>query len=123
MASKITMTGIDKLADSIAQHDLKVKRVIAGQFIYAKGEAESFARQNAPWTDQTGNARAGLHAEVNVINQGESFELLVAHTVSYGIWLEVRFSGKYAIIQPTVDYIGALLISRLAQSIAKLEAS
>jgi len=123
MASKVTMTGVDKLAKSIAAHDLKVKRVIAGQFLYAKNDAETFAKNNAPWTDRTGNARSGLHAEVEVIDQGKAFELTVAHTVSYGIWLEVRFSGRYAIIQPTVDYIGALLISRIASSIAKLEAA
>lgn len=121
MAAKITMTGVNKLADSIAAHDLKVKRVIAGQFMYHKGEAETFMRNNAPWTDRTGNARAGLHAEVNVIDQGKAFEMIMAGSVPYQIWLEVRFSGKYAILQPTCDYIGALLISRLAESIAKME--
>jgi hypothetical protein len=120
--SAVTFTGVDKLAESIEAHDRKVKRVIAGQFLYAKNDAETFARLNAPWTDRTGNARAGLHANVNVINQGEAFELIVAHSVPYGIWLEVRFSGKYAIIQPTVDYIGQILIQRLASSIQKLEA-
>lgn len=123
MAAKITMTGVNKLANSIEAHDRKVKRVIAGQFLYHKGEAETFMRNNAPWTDRTGNARAGLHAEVNIINQGEAFEMILAGSVPYQIWLEVRFSGKYAIIQPTCDYIGALLISRLAASIQKLEAA
>ena len=123
MAAKITMTGIDQLAKSIEAHDRKVKRIIAGQFLYAKNDAEAFARQNAPWTDQTGNARSGLHADVNVIDYGKAFELIVAHSVPYGIWLEVRFSGKYAIIQPTVDYIGQLLISRLASSINRMEAA
>jgi hypothetical protein len=119
--STVKMTGIDNLARAIEAHDLKVKRAIAGQFLYAKGEAETFARSNAPWIDRTGNARSGLHAEVNIVDQGNAFELIVAHSVSYGIWLEVRFSGKYAIIQPTVDYIGALLIQRLAETINRLE--
>ena len=115
------MTGIDALAKSIEAHDRKVKRIIAGQFLYHKGEAEAFARTNAPWTDRTGNARSGLHADVNIIEYGQAFELIVAHSVHYGIWLEVRFSGKYAIIQPTIDFIGHLLISRIAESINKLE--
>lgn len=118
----VTMTGVDNLAKAIEAHDRKVKRVVLGQFMYAKNDAESFARQNAPWTDQTGNARSGLFADVNVIDQGKAFELIVAHSVPYGIWLEVRFSGKYAIIQPTIDYIGAILIQRLSSSIAKMEA-
>lgn len=118
----IKFTGVDALAKSIAAHDLKVKRVIAGQFKYAESEATTFAKLNAPWTDRTGNARSGLHAKMNVINQGEAFELIMAHTVNYGIWLEVRFSGKYAILMPTLNYIGDQLISRIASSINKLEA-
>lgn len=121
MAAKVTMTGIDKLANAIEQHDRKVKRVIAGQFLYHRDVATSFAKQNAPWTDRTGNARSGLHSTVNVIEQGKAFELLVAHTVYYGIWLEVRFSGKFSIIMPTVNYVGALMLERIASSIQRME--
>ncbi|QGJ90058.1 hypothetical protein HWC80_gp017 [Mycobacterium phage Indlulamithi] len=119
---RVQFTGVGALANSIQQHDLKVKRVIAGQFLYAKDEAVGFAKLNAPWTDRTGNARAGIHGDVKVINQGEAFELLLAHTVYYGIWLEVRFSGRYAILMPTINYIGALLLQRIASSIQKMEA-
>lgn len=119
--AKIEFTGADKLAESIRHHDREVKKVIAGQFLYARNDAVTFAKENAPWTDQTGHARAGLHSAVDVINAGQAFELIVAHSEEYGIWLEVRFSGKYAIIMPTVNYIGALLISRLASSINKME--
>lgn len=120
---KITITGMDQLAQSIGQHDRKVKRVIAGQFLYAKDEAVGFAKINAPWTDQTGNARAGLHADVNFGPQGAFFELIMAHSVFYGIYLEVRFSGKFAILMPTINYIGALMLTRIASSIQRLEAA
>lgn len=123
MAAKVTMTGIDKLANAIQAHDRKVKRVIGGQFLYHRDVATAHAKTNAPWTDRTGNARAGLHSTVNVIGQGEAFELLVAHSVYYGIWLEVRFSGKFAIIMPTVNYVGALMLERIASSIQRMEAA
>lgn len=123
-APKVTMTGIDALAQSIQQHDRKVKRVIAGQFLFAKDESVGFAKTNAPWTDRTGNARAGLHAETNFGPEHNFFaELILAHSVYYGIYLEVRFSGKFAILMPTVNYIGALLLSRIADSIQKMEAA
>ena len=118
----IQFTGVDALARSINAHDQAVKRVIAGQFYYAKDEATTFAKQNASWTDRTGNARAGLHADVNIIDQGKAFELMMAHSVEYGIWLEIRFSGKFAILMPTINYIGAQLISRIASSINRMEA-
>ena len=58
-----------------------------------------------------------------VINQGEAFELLLAHSVYYGIWLEVRFSGRYAIIMPTINYIGAAMLNRIAQAVNRIEAA
>lgn len=119
---EIKMTGIDTLAKSIEAHDLKVKRIIGGQFGRAKAEAVNFAKLNAPWTDQTGNARSGLFADVGAENNGDQFWLILAHSVYYGIFLESRFSGRYAIIMPTINYIGQLLIERIAQSISRMEA-
>lgn len=64
-------------------------------------KAESYARQNAPWTDRTGNARAGLFAKHQATPMVEH-RLVVYHTMPYGYWLEVRWSGRYAIIGPTI---------------------
>lgn len=122
-APKITMTGIDKIPTRIREHDRKVKRLIAGQFLYAKDEAVGFAKINAPWTDRTGNARAGLHATTNFGPEQNFFaELILAHSVYYGIYLEVRLSGKFAILMPTINYIGAQMLERIGNSLAKLEA-
>jgi hypothetical protein len=123
MASSIKITGVDKLAEAIRVHDRKVKKVIAGNFVYHANEATTFAKLNAPWTDRTGNARSGLFTDVNVINGGQAFEMILGHSVPYGIWLEVRFSGKYAIIMPTMNYIGALMLARIASDIQKMEAA
>jgi hypothetical protein len=123
MAASIRMTGLDSLAKSIEAHDKKVKRVVAAQFLRAEQEAPGFMKLNAPWMDRTGNARAGLHAKLNIENQGEAFELIFAHTVFYGIFLEARFSGKFAIIMPTVNYFGSLLMDRIASSINRIDAS
>lgn len=122
MAAKVvaTWSGKDDLTKRINDFDRQMKRVVAGQVMYAQNDAVSYARKNAPWTDRTGNARSGLHASVNL---GENFaELIVAHSVPYGIWLEVRWSGKYAIIGPTIFWTGKLIISRLESSLMKLAA-
>lgn len=123
MAASIRMTGLNSLAKAIDAHDRKVKRVVAGQFLRAEQEAPAFMKLNAPWTDRTGNARAGLFADVKIENQGEAFELLFAHTMFYGIFLEARFSGKFAIIMPTVNYFGGLLMDRIASSIDRMDES
>jgi hypothetical protein len=32
--------------------------------------------------------------------------LTLQHTVEYGIWLEIRWGGRYAIIVPTIEQLG-----------------
>lgn len=62
---------------------------------------ETAMRSGARWTDRTGNARNGLMAQ-------HDREPMVLHSLTlygampYSIWLEVRWSGKYAIIGPTM---------------------
>lgn len=62
--------------------------------------AEAYAKQNAPWVDQTTNARNGLFAKPEF--DRPSYRIIIGHAVPYGIWLEVRFAGRYAILEPTV---------------------
>lgn len=59
------------------------------------------ARTKAPWTDRTSNARNGLFAKAGVPSK-RTYQLVLYSAVKYQIWLEVRWSGRYAIIMPTV---------------------
>lgn len=68
----------------------------------------NYARTNAPWTDITGDARAGLGVEVG--SDSGNVWLQLFHTVDYGLWLEVIQSGKWAIIMPTLEGFGKDLI-------------
>ncbi|MBL8162459.1 MAG: hypothetical protein JNJ61_10775 [Anaerolineae bacterium] len=70
--------------------------------LYFQPIIETYAKQNAPWTDRTANARQSLHADVEVI-AGQAVILYLSHGVSYGIYLEVAFAGRYAIIWPTIE--------------------
>jgi len=81
---------------------------------------EAYARENAPWTDQTGNARSGLHAvpfHEPLIAHG----VILSHSVPYGIWLEVRFDGKYAIIVPTIKAMGKELMGAVRGLMARIK--
>lgn len=64
-------------------------------------EIQNWMRDNAAWTDRTGNARQSLHTEV--FNLTSEIALMLAHGVEYGIHLELGFSGRYAIIGPALD--------------------
>lgn len=71
-----------------------------------KGEVS--LKNDAPWTDRTGAARAGLHTRVE-----ERRAIIFSHTVDYGIWLEIKNSGKYEVIMPTVRKTGQQLMKDL----------
>lgn len=59
------------------------------------------AKNEAPWTDRTGAARAGLDVEVD--EEGGEISLTLFHTVEYGLYLETGFGGQYEIIIPTLE--------------------
>lgn len=122
MVAKIQMSwkDDDKIRGLINETDLKVKRLITGQFMYHSDLAAAHAKINAPWTDQTGNARAGLHSGVSIGLSQEFWELYLAHSVFYGIYLETRWSGKYEIISPTILFIGKMIINRMASTFEQI---
>lgn len=65
-------------------------------------EMEAYAKQNAPWTDRTGNARRTLSGFV--LQQDENTMLVgIAGHMYYSPDLEMRYGGRYAILGPTVD--------------------
>lgn len=96
-------------------------RVDAGvdlAFDMAAASAETYARTNAPWTDETGNARNGLMA-VHIPEHMVRHMLVVYHTMPYGYWLEVRWSGRYAIIGPTLAHIAQELSITVAEAVSR----
>lgn len=68
-----------------------------------KPEIENWMKANAPWTDRTGNARQGLYADVDSV-AGRMVTLILAHGVEYGLWLEIRHAGAYAVVNPAIDH-------------------
>lgn len=62
---------------------------------------EADAKPNASWEDRTGHARQGIFGETAVFSD-ETLRVRVAHTMEYGVHLELANSGRYAILEPTV---------------------
>lgn len=81
--------------------------------LYWAAVIEADARNNAPWTDRTANARQSLHAYTNE-NAPDGYPnpqdlakdvvaLYLSHGMEYGVYLETRWAGRYAIIMPTLE--------------------
>jgi hypothetical protein len=92
--------GPEKIRANLARLDFKTKTGIQLAFERQAALSTGYMKTTAPWTDRTGAARAGLHT-TTVFAPG-SFELILAHAVSYGIWLEVCNSGRYQVILPSL---------------------
>ena len=80
-------------------------------------EIQNWMRDNAVWTDRTGNARQSLHTEV--LNLTSEIALMLAHGVSYGVNLEMGFSGRYAIIGPALDEFAGKIWTDVKDMIGK----
>ena len=106
----------DTLTPALKRLLPKVDAAVDVVFDHFSAEAESYMRINAPWHDDTGNARAGLFADHDA-------EPMVVHrltfygTMPYTYWLEVRWSGRYAIIGPSMVHIAPLLAAEIASSV------
>lgn len=82
-----------------------------------KDEMVNYMKENALWTDHPGenrDARDNLQGSV-VWTDKEHFTIMLGHgsQVYYGIWLEVRWGGRYAIVLPTVEHFGPMFPSKL----------
>lgn len=58
-------------------------------------------KARAPWKDRTGNARRGLNSGVEPVSNGVL--LYLGHGVTYGVYLEKKFGGRDAIVDPTAE--------------------
>ncbi len=96
--------GLNEISDRCKKGPEQVHRAALITAQRYAPQVQNYARDNAVWTDRTGNARQGLMARP--FEEGDSVGIDVFHSVSYGIWLEVRWGGRYAIIQPTIDVMG-----------------
>lgn len=109
-----------KLKAELDSFDERANRAVGAAFEYQAPKSEARMRITAPWTDRTTNARSGLFAKPR--HARTLHELLLSHGVSYGIYLEDRFSGRYSTVRPEIPRAGEdlmRLISKLFRTLPK----
>lgn len=105
----------DTLRPSLEEFDAKAKKAILAVFQYWGVRATTEMRNGAKWVDRTGNARNGLQAKP--FSATDQFILHFVHSMPYGVWLEIRWSGRYAIIGPTMASVAPRLAAMVAQAV------
>ena len=106
------------IVEKLEGADKRAEAFIHATVVYHASRAQTYARQNAPWTDRTSNARNGLFGRA--AGGGKRHALIVGGTVSYQPYLEARWSGRYAIIGPTLKHEGPELMKTLQQGFGKI---
>lgn len=89
----------------------KIENAVDQVIAYKGTEGVAALKNNAPWTDRTGAARSGLHT-ITMLGGSEKV-IIYSHSMHYGFWLEVKFSGRDAVIMPTVLVEGDDLMKKL----------
>lgn len=117
MSVRITRNDIiprlEKLADEREAHE-----AIAVVMEYWAGIAMTMMKTGARWTDRTGVARSGLLADV--FREGDGSVLVLWSQAPYGIWLEVRWSGKYAIVGPVLHNIAPRVLQMAGEAVMRM---
>lgn len=108
----------DTLTRNTSNLPAVMERMITSLIEYHATRGESYMRKSARWRDQTSNARNGLHT--STLHTTKQHTIVFAHGVNYGIWLEVRWAGKYAVILPSVQKTGAEVMGTLNKAMERI---
>lgn len=100
--AQVRWTGVNRVLDNMTRYKLRVRYAVLQVALYFQGVFENYAKEYAPWTDRTANARQSLHAFVEELAD-DAVRLYLAHGMDYGVYLETKYQGRYAILWPTIQ--------------------
>lgn len=98
-----------------------VDKLISKTIDFHAARGESIMKTQAPWTDRTVNARNSLHTKT--VHDKTHHELILAHGMRYGFWLEVRWAGKWGIVLPTLLPLGKDVMGTLNRGLGRIGGS
>ena len=95
-----------------------LRAYIADEFEDMTDEITSWLQQNAPWQDQTTNARKSLRAEVEVaMLHIARIKMSYGEEISYSQYLESMQGGRFSILTPALAYWYPILVDRVQQAL------
>lgn len=128
MATEFSFTFSDEfLKLGVKQMDRKLNRAAFGVCKYWDSRIETHMKHKAPWKDRTTNARNGLFADAVKVSK-RVFAIILAHSVTYGIYLElgthnedgsVRMKARPIII-PTLNAYGPKVMKTFKKILDRL---
>lgn len=116
-STALTITG--DLGMNLSEMPSRVKNGVVSVMREEAQNLEDYMKLNRPWTDRTGNARAGLRADVNYYG-GDYVSITLSHGVYYGVYLEYAMEKRFAIINPTLLSHGPEVVRAFKDTMARL---
>lgn len=101
-SSSIQWRGTVEMGRNCTIYGNKVIEAVNQVAAYFAPVLETYAKQHGSWTDRTGNLRQSLHAWVEEFSK-DCVILYLSHGMWYSIFIESKYSGRYAIIWPTIQ--------------------
>lgn len=95
----------DAIINGLSGSENRAKTAIRAYAETSALKLQNSARQNARWTDRTGQARQRLTG--TVLPSSNGYKLKLAHGVDYGKWLELAHEKRFAIIPETINNVGS----------------
>ena len=97
----ISWSGIDTVTRNMGNYGDAVAGVAEEIVQHFAPLVEEYAKTNARWVDRTGNARQSLQGLYEIAEDAAT--LYITHRMEYGVWLETRYAGRYAILWEAIQ--------------------
>lgn len=99
---KINLTGFDEITKNLSNIPKKLRAALLLDSKNVSKKMERWAKANASWEDQTGDARKFMEAHVKW--EGPNLlSIKMSHYVDYGVYLELCNEGKYAVLEKSIN--------------------
>lgn len=98
----MALQGTQQIINNLEAYQQKCLQAVTNIAAYFAPMFEAHAKENAAWTDRSANARQALHG-CHEQAANDIVEIYIAHGMDYGVFLELRWAGKYAILWDTVN--------------------
>lgn len=97
------LKGVAEVKSALAKYNSSMKDKMEERVKYAMTDAKVKAKETAPWTDRTGNARISIFGLVD--RNPKVITGYLGIGMEYGKYLELSNQGKYRVVWPTIDYL------------------
>lgn len=110
--ARVEWSGKRQVRDNMRLYAQRVRFAVGQLAQYFAAVLEKDAKENAPWTDRTANARQALRGYTSE-NPAAGYPteqlardvvaIYLSHGMDYGVFLELKNQGQYAVIIPTLE--------------------